>query len=341
MEKILTVSVAAYNVENSIRRALDSLIDEDIIDNLEIFVIDDGGTDKTLEIAQEYAEKYPNSIFPVHKENGGYGSTVNYSIDHASGKYFKLLDGDDWFDIDQLKSFIFLLGEVETDIIVTPYTKLKGETVFEKINVNKKYQKNFDFSIDEIKMSQAFGMWELTYKTDIIRKSGLNLFQHCLYSDQIYSTVPFAYAKSIRFVNLNIYCYSIGEDGQSTSKRVRINHIDDNIKVADYLCGFYESCKLENSGNRKYILRRVSTSTKNIIKTFFLQPMSQHVMNQIEGYDKKLKKLSYDVYRDTANIKAFRKIAIFIRMLRLVNYGRIGIFICKLTLPKDGIDDWA
>ena len=101
-DKTLTISIAAYNMEAWIKRALDSLLDKRVIDDLEVFAVDDGGTDRTLEIAKEYALQYPNSIFPIHKENGGYGSTVNYSVKHANGKYLKLLDADDWFDADGL-----------------------------------------------------------------------------------------------------------------------------------------------------------------------------------------------------------------------------------------------
>ena len=95
MTKLLTVSIAAYNMEKYIRQALDSLLSCRHAQSIEIFVIDDGGTDHTLEIAKEYAWKHPGTVIPVHKENGGYGSTINYSIEHATGKYFKQLDGDD------------------------------------------------------------------------------------------------------------------------------------------------------------------------------------------------------------------------------------------------------
>ena len=94
MDKILTISIAAYNVEKFLRSTLNSLCEQTVIEDLEIFVVDDGSTDETLCIAQEYEKKFPDSFFAVHKENGGYGSTVNYSIAHATGKYFKLLDGD-------------------------------------------------------------------------------------------------------------------------------------------------------------------------------------------------------------------------------------------------------
>ena len=60
--KILTVSVAAYNVENTIEEVLDSLVVPDIMDKLEVFVVDDGGIDGTLKIAQKYQKKYPGTF---------------------------------------------------------------------------------------------------------------------------------------------------------------------------------------------------------------------------------------------------------------------------------------
>ena len=104
-------------MEKYIRQALDSLLSCRHAQSIEIFVIDDGGTDHTLEIAKEYAWKHPGTVIPVHKENGGYGSTINYSIEHATGKYFKQLDGDDWFCADKLDDFICLLGNVDDDMV--------------------------------------------------------------------------------------------------------------------------------------------------------------------------------------------------------------------------------
>ena len=105
MEKILTVSIAAYNVQNYIKKTLDSLL-VGKIDDLEILVEDDGGTDNTINIVKEYEKKYPNVVKLIHKENGGYGSTINKSIEIASGRYFKQLDGDDWYDSENFTDFL-------------------------------------------------------------------------------------------------------------------------------------------------------------------------------------------------------------------------------------------
>lgn len=84
MKKILTVSIAAYNVEKYIEECLIPFYNEKIVDALEIFIIDDGGTDNTMKIAKKYADEYPDTFKLIHKKNGGWGSTVNYGIEHAT-----------------------------------------------------------------------------------------------------------------------------------------------------------------------------------------------------------------------------------------------------------------
>ena len=111
MNKILTVSIAAYNVEKYIQNALESLLVNNI-DDLEILVEDDGGTDNTANIVKEYEKKYPGIVKLVQKENGGYGSTINKSIELAQGKYFKQLDGDDWYDSENFEKLLKLLRTI-------------------------------------------------------------------------------------------------------------------------------------------------------------------------------------------------------------------------------------
>ncbi len=98
MEKLLTIVVPAYNVEKYIKNCLDSFIDLSVLRSLEILIVDDGSTDSTASLAHTYEQKYPYSFKVLSKENGGHGSTINYAIPRATGKYFKVVDGDDWLD---------------------------------------------------------------------------------------------------------------------------------------------------------------------------------------------------------------------------------------------------
>ena len=85
MEKLLSVSIAAYNVEGYLKKALESLAVPEVLDRLEVIIVNDGSKDGTLSVAKEYVERYPNTFRLIDKENGGYGSTVNASLSVAQG----------------------------------------------------------------------------------------------------------------------------------------------------------------------------------------------------------------------------------------------------------------
>ena len=92
--KYITFAVPCYNSENYMRRCVDSLLigGKDV----EIILIDDGSSDRTAQIADEYEIEYPDIVRVVHKENGGSG--VNKGLELANGIYYKVVDSDDWFD---------------------------------------------------------------------------------------------------------------------------------------------------------------------------------------------------------------------------------------------------
>ena len=94
--KCLTVTVPCYNSESYLERCVESLLKER--DGLEIILVDDGSTDRTGQLADQYARVYPDVVRVVHKKNGGHGSGVNAGLMLANGIYFKVVDSDDWLD---------------------------------------------------------------------------------------------------------------------------------------------------------------------------------------------------------------------------------------------------
>lgn len=107
MEKILTIVIPTYNMQDYLRRCLDSLIvPEEQMQLLEVLVVNDGSKDNSSAIAHEYQDKYPGTFRVIDKENGNYGSCVNRGLKEATGKYIKILDADDWFDTKALTSFV-------------------------------------------------------------------------------------------------------------------------------------------------------------------------------------------------------------------------------------------
>ena len=100
----ITFTVPCYNSEDYMERCIDSLLAGD--EYVEIIIVDDGSTDGTGEIADNYARNYPEVVRVVHQENGGHGAGVNAGLALATGRYFKVVDSDDWLDEDELQKLI-------------------------------------------------------------------------------------------------------------------------------------------------------------------------------------------------------------------------------------------
>ncbi|MGT2771444.1 glycosyltransferase family 2 protein [Streptococcus marimammalium] len=331
-KKILTISIAAYNVENYIKTTLESLVTSKVIDDLEIFVIDDGGNDNTFSIAKKYQEQFPNSVIPVHKENGGYGTTVNYSIENSSAKYFKLLDGDDWFQTDELEAFIEHLKYTDSDVVVTPFLRGRSLTDMEKIDYSSDFPEKEILEISQLRVRRMIGMWALTYKTEILKKSHLKLPAHMFYTDQLYSLFPFAYAKTIEYVNNTIYFYRLDREGQSVSTASRIKNMDMIFSIFRILSHFTK--ENQKNSNYYYILHRVTGYYIGTLKTILLLPIDNHSRLLLKKYDNEIKTISTDIYN---NVTRFGKFGTFIKVLRLTNYT--FLWILKLFFPA-GYPKW-
>ena len=262
MEKILTISIAAYNVENYIKKTLDSLIIEEILPKLEIFVIDDGGTDGTADIVEKYANKYPASISLIHKDNGGYGSTVNWSIEHATGKYFKLLDGDDWFESRNLTDYISRLEKSTADAVISNTYEIRDGKKIEKYPFCKMYD-GVCLNISEVKPYPVVAMWGYTYKTKVLREANISLPLHMLYTDQIYVIKALGKVKSVEYYGKVVYNWRIGRKDQSNSINSIRRHYKDLIESANIINNYIK----ENNLSGNYIRARAAAYYSNTIIT--------------------------------------------------------------------------
>lgn len=110
MGKILTITVPSYNAENYLLETIPTMLSISNIEKLEIIIVNDGSKDNTLAVAQNLKQNYPNTIVIVDKENGGHGSTINAGIKVATGKYFKVIDADDWVESNNLEQLIEYLS---------------------------------------------------------------------------------------------------------------------------------------------------------------------------------------------------------------------------------------
>ena len=107
--KYITFVVPCYNSAAYRRHCIDTLLPGG--EDVEILIVNDGSTDGTYQIANEYREKYPTIVRAIHKENGGHGSGVNIGIEQAQGVYLKVVDSDDWVDDKAYKEYLSCIKE--------------------------------------------------------------------------------------------------------------------------------------------------------------------------------------------------------------------------------------
>ena len=92
----ISIIVPIYNVEKYLKRSLDSLVNQ-TLEDIEIILVDDGSTDNSHKIAEDYKENYSNVLL-VTKENGGLSDARNFGLQYASGEYIAFIDSDDYVE---------------------------------------------------------------------------------------------------------------------------------------------------------------------------------------------------------------------------------------------------
>ena len=108
--KLLSVAVPCYNSQAYMEKCVDSLLEGG--DQVEILIVDDGSSDDTAKIADDYAARYPGIVKAIHQENGGHGEAVNTGLKNATGIFFKVVDSDDWVNKEAYEAILTKLSEI-------------------------------------------------------------------------------------------------------------------------------------------------------------------------------------------------------------------------------------
>ncbi len=339
LEKLITFTVPCYNSEEYMRHCIDSILVGG--DEVEIIIVDDGSTkDRTGEIADEYQEKYPNICRAIHQENGGHGAGVNNGIKNARGKYFKVVDSDDWVDKSAYLKILDKLREFEKtntniDLLIANYVYEKPSKNEQRvIDFSKGLPQNKVFGWEEMGKfgpNEFFVMHTLIYRTQILWDSKVKLPLHTFYVDSIFATMPLPYVKDIYYMKENFYRYFVGRDDQSINERVMLERIDQYMYVAQLICEEFKHKEIVEISPKlaEYIFRLIRILS--LISTVFLN------MSYDKEHEQKRKKYWEMVKRTQPEL--YRRIRYYYGC-RLVNYhgpfgkrfARFGYSICKKIL---------
>ena len=294
-EKILTISVAAYNLETMIEQNLESFAKCENKELLEVIVTDDGSKDKTADIVQKYVEKYPNVFKLIKQENSGAGSTVNSGIKNATGKYFKMIDGDDWVISENLDKLLTELSKSEADMIITNMQVYNEEKKKITDKLKSPINSGLNIKFNDVCKNINLDMHFVAYKTSILKDNSIVL-DNGFYTDVEYLLLPIPYINLIDVYDLDIYVYRIARAGQSVSIESRQKHIDMHDLVLKRLIKYYENNKEKLDENTKnYMANRIARMEDLQLGTL-LSYNDKNKIEKIKKYNIELKNLCTEIY---------------------------------------------
>ncbi len=231
--KLITFIIPCYNSEKYMKKAIYSLLKSK--EKIEIIIVNDGSEDHTLKIAQDLKKQYPKIIKVINQTNKGPGGAINSGLKIAKGKYFKIVDSDDWLEEKNLNVVLEFLKKENIDVLLTNYVLEKNkhkEEIKYNIPINKKV--NWQ-QIKNIPKNQFILMHSIIVKTKLLKKGKLKLPETIFYVDNLFVFYVLQHLNQLIYLDIPLYHYIIGRNNQTVNKKVMINRIDDLISIVEIM----------------------------------------------------------------------------------------------------------
>jgi glycosyltransferase involved in cell wall biosynthesis len=257
MEKLLTIIIPTYNMEKYLNQCLDSLLTEKARDLLDILVVIDGSKDRSSEIAHGYADKYPETVRVIDKENGNYGSCINRGIIEGRGKYVKILDADDRYDITVLDDYLDALAKVDVDLFLSDTLQVTedGEIVKE---IRLPMPAGEILSFDDYSKVDELPMHSIAYRLENVRKLGYRQTEGISYTDTEWAFFPMQAVKTCCYFPKPLYRYLIGRAGQTMAPEVYKRGRSQELIITKRMVEFWDVLPVEGRAYfDQYLLHRL------------------------------------------------------------------------------------
>lgn len=320
--KLLTIVIPTYNIEKYIEKCLASFLNKKIINYLDIIVVNDGSKDNSLLKASNIAKKYPKSITIVDKENAGHGSTINVGVNKSTGKYFMVVDGDDWIDSNALENIIGLLKEEKYDaIFVNSIIEMQYKNTTRKRNLKAIFKNTGDVDLNSAMPSidNQVGLANIIYKTSILKDINLKLLEKTFYVDVEYMLYPLRKINSAFYCDEYIYHYLVGRPEQSINISTALKHLNDRKKVIKAVVNYYSNLDLKKSS--KYILRTYYSKLASVINDYY-----DILIRGNANYEKEINEMNnFIISKDKRLYDYVEKKYYYIKKARVSNYSKKAI----------------
>lgn len=270
----------------------------------EIVIVDDGSTDDTGEIAEAYAALHPDIVKVVHKSNGGHGSGVNRGLELATGRFFKVVDSDDWLEREALHTLLAAIKVLQdgVDMFVCNY-------VYDHLLENRQKTVGFGNVFPEGRIcswqdmghftpSQYLVMHALVFRTAVLRECGIKLPEHTFYVDNLFAYKPLPWVKYIFYLDVDLYHYFLGREDQSVTEENYKKRIDQQIRVTEMVIDSVDINRVKSRLPKlaAYMTRNISVML-SISSVYLLMTGTREAMQKRRALWNDIRKKDIRLYR--------------------------------------------
>lgn len=302
MDKILSVVIPTYNMEEYLKGCLDSFIlpVQSLMSSLEVLVVIDGATDKSSSIAHQYQDRYPETFRVIDKENGNYGSCINRGLKVATGKYIRILDADDSYNTENFARYLQLLSSIDADLILSDYNLVDN-------NGNILERRSFDLEtmittdiVKVLKPVSELEMHAITYRRQILLDIDYHQTEGISYTDTEWAFIPLIAVNTVCYVNLQIYNYLVGRPGQTMDISVLRKSMPQMMTVYKRLMQIYNGSHLDTHKNSILFDHRID----GFVERTYGQTLYNKVLDKYElkSLDEMVKKYKPVLYAELGNL---------------------------------------
>ena len=242
MSKV-SVIVPIYNKENTLKRCIDSILFQEYKD-LELILVDDGSSDNSAHLCDEY-KKIDNRVIVIHKKNTGVSDTRNYAIKISTGEFIQFVDADDYITKDATKLMVRTIVENNADMVIANFYRVVGKNASIKGDIDEKILMSTSNFADIMVKNPAdyyYGvLWNKLFKSSIIKQYNIKMdpkLKWC--EDFIFNLEYMLNIKTIVSLPVPIYYY-VKMDGSLISQNLNIYDIVRmKLNVIEYYNNFYK-----------------------------------------------------------------------------------------------------
>lgn len=281
MKVKVSVIIPVYNAEKYIKKSLSSIINQSL-EEIEIIIVNDGSTDRSIEIAKKIC-KSDKRVKIIEQQNSGVASARNLGINQSKGEYISFIDSDDWIENDMLEQLYINAIRNKCDVIQCRYKKLSSQIdndiIYDKVLSNNEIERYLKDNLIIGKLSTY--SWDKIYKLDFIKNNGIRFKNVPMFEDWYFMIDVITYMKRYMFLNQSLYNYSVIEE--SLSRKYHDNFTD---MVIDLQKEKFKYMKIWNKSGKNYYKVAILNLYDDILRI-----INYEINNKI-SFKKKIKKLS-------------------------------------------------